>query len=238
MTKTMTFQRHQQRDAAAGHMGVAAILVNAIVAFMFAFHASAGQAKPLKIVAFGDSLTAGYGLDANDAFPSQLEAALEKRGHKVSVANAGVSGDTTAAGLARFDWAIPSDADAVIVELGANDALRGLDPKVARTNLDEILAKLSKRNLPVLIAGMAAPRNLGDQYVEKFDPIFADLAQKYDALLYPFFLDGVALNPDLNLPDGLHPTAKGVAVIVERILPKVEALIDRAEEKMLAEPQH
>jgi len=184
-------------------------------------------AAPIKIVAFGDSLTAGYGLKPSDAFPVQLASALKAKGHVVEVANAGVSGDTSGAGLARFDWAIPNDTQAVILELGANDALRGQDPKLTKKNLDAILAKLRARNIEVLIAGMAAPRGLGKQYAQQFDPIFEELAKKYNQLHYPFFLDGVALDPKLNLPDGLHPTADGIAVIVARILPSVEKLIDR-----------
>jgi acyl-CoA thioesterase-1 len=181
--------------------------------------------KPVKIVAFGDSLTAGYMLEPSAAFPVQLEAALKKRGHNVIVENAGVSGDTTAAGLARLDWAITPDTDAVILELGANDALRGIDPQVTKANLDQILRRLRERGIKVLIAGMIAPKNLGEAYSEEFDPIFAELAQTYDALYYPFFLDGVATQASLNLDDGMHPSREGVAEIVRRILPKVEDLI-------------
>jgi acyl-CoA thioesterase-1 len=183
------------------------------------------DSKPVKIVAFGDSLTAGYMLEPSAAFPVQLEAALKKRGHNVIVENAGVSGDTTAAGLARLDWAITPDTDAVILELGANDALRGIDPQVTKANLDQILRRLRERSIKVLIAGMIAPKNLGEAYSEEFDPIFAELAQTYDALYYPFFLDGVATQASLNLDDGMHPSREGVAEIVRRILPKVEDLI-------------
>ncbi|MDH3579823.1 MAG: arylesterase [Hyphomicrobiales bacterium] len=185
----------------------------------------ADQTRKTVLVALGDSLTAGYGLAPEQAFPSQLEAALKKRGHDVRVVNAGVSGDTTAAGLARLDWVIPEEADAVIVELGANDALRGLDPSQARANLDEIVTRLKKSGRKVLIAGMLAPRNLGREYAERFDPIFPALAKKHDALLYPFFLDGVAGKRTLTLPDGLHPNARGIAAIVARILPSVEKLL-------------
>ena len=184
--------------------------------------------KPIKIVAFGDSLTAGYRLAPKKDFPAQLQAGLRAKGQNVEVINAGVSGDTSAAGLARLDWALPDDADAVIVELGANDALRGIDPLRVRANLDAIMRRLSDRGLPVLIAGMQAQRGLGHYYVETFGTIFPDLAEEYDALLYPFFLDGVALQPDLNLDDGMHPNGKGVGVIVERIMPKVLELIERA----------
>lgn len=194
----------------------------------------ADPTRPLRIAAFGDSLTAGFNLPAPDAFPAQLERALKARGHAVEVINAGVSGDTTAAALERFDWAIPDDADAAIVELGANDALRGQPPEQARRNLDTILGRLKAKAVEVLVAGIPAPRNWGDDYVRAFDPMFADLAGKHGALLYPFFLDGVALKPELSLPDGLHPNAKGVAVIVERILPKVEELVARAKARRAA----
>ncbi len=183
--------------------------------------------KPVKLVAFGDSLTAGLGLPDGASFPAKLEAALRAKGYKITVVNAGVSGDTVADGLARLDWSIPQDADAVIVELGANDALRGLDPKATRTGLDEIVKRLRQRNVAVMLAGMYAPRNLGPDYVAQFDPIYPDLAKSYDLPLYPFFLDGVATDPKLNQADGLHPTAAGVDVIVARILPTVEALLTR-----------
>ncbi len=192
---------------------------------------AADAPKPIRIVAYGDSLTAGYGLSPGDAFPVLLEKALKAKGHNVKVINAGVSGDTTAAGLERFDWAVPDGADAAILELGANDALRGVPPAQARTNLDRILTRLKSKGIGVLVAGIPAPRNWGDAYVKAFDPMFADLATKHGALLYPFFLDGVARNASLNLADGLHPNAKGVAIVVERILPKVEELIGRVKGK-------
>jgi len=183
------------------------------------------------IVAFGDSLMAGYRLAPGKSFPAQLEAALQEEGRNVRVVNAGVSGDTSADALARLDWSLPDDADAVIVELGANDALRGFDLSETRSALDEILAKLKERDLPVLLTGMEAPRNYGEAYAEGFREIYAELAEKHDTLFYPFFLKGVALNPDLNMPDGIHPTAEGVTVIVENILPKVRDLIARARER-------
>jgi len=185
------------------------------------------NSKPTKLVAFGDSLTAGLGLPAVASFPAKLETALRAKGHKVDVVNAGVSGDTVADGLARLDWSIPQDADAVIIELGANDALRGLDPKATRAGLDEIVKRLRQRNVAVMLAGMYAPRNLGPDYSAQFDPIYPDLAKAYDLPLYPFFLDGVATDPKLNQADGLHPTAAGVDVIVARILPTVEALLTK-----------
>lgn len=186
---------------------------------------------PVRIVAFGDSLTAGFQLAPSEAFPVQLEKALRERGHNVVVENAGVSGDTTAAGLARFDWAIPDDTEAVILELGANDGLRGVPPEAARANLDKILSRLVSKDIDVLMSGVPAPTNWGDEYKASFDPMYADLAEKHGALLYPFFLEGVALDPALNLPDGLHPNAKGVGIIVARILPQVEELIARVKAK-------
>lgn len=184
--------------------------------------ASAGT---LRLVAFGDSLTAGYGLPASQAFPARMEAALRAKGHDVVIENAGVSGDTTSAGLARLDWSVPEGTDAVILELGANDSLRGLDPAIPEKSLDAILARLKERGIPVLMAGMLAPPNYGADYQRRFDPIYARLATKYGVTLYPFFLDGVAGQPRLNQPDGLHPTAAGVDVIVARMLPTVEAFI-------------
>ncbi|MGD9668670.1 MAG: arylesterase [Hyphomicrobiaceae bacterium] len=189
--------------------------------------ADAGSDEKIRIVAFGDSLTAGYGLKPGQAFPDVLQMALNARGYNVEVINAGVSGDTTAAGLVRFDWAVGEDVDAVILELGANDALRGQPPGDTRANLDSILTRLGARKLPVLIAGMRSPENWGSDYRDRFNAVFADLAAKHGVLLYPFFLDGVATDPKLNLADGLHPNARGIAIIVERILPKVEELIGR-----------
>ena len=190
--------------------------------------APANAADTLRIVAFGDSLTAGFGLPPGQDFASRLEAALKKRGHDVSIANAGVSGDTTAGGLARFDWAIDEGTDAVIVELGANDVLRGIPPKTTRANLNEILARLEKRNIPVLVAGMRALANWGPDYAKAFEAIFPELSDKYGAIYYPFFMEGVIDRPDLKLDDALHPNQNGVEEIVRRILPLVEQLIARA----------
>ncbi len=184
---------------------------------------------PLTIVAFGDSLTAGYMLQPNQSFPAQLQMALEAKGHKIQIVNAGVSGDTTAGGLDRLAWTLQPLPDAVILELGANDALRGSDPAKARANLDQMLTTLKSRNIPVLLAGMKAPSNWGADYVKSFDSIFPDLSAKHDVGLYPFFMDGVALNAKLTQADGLHPTADGVAEIVKRILPDVEALVQKAQ---------
>jgi acyl-CoA thioesterase I len=195
--------------------------------------AAAADAKgpPIRIVAYGDSLTAGYGVALAEAFPAQLERALAKQGFNVEVINAGVSGDTTAAALERFDWAVPDGVHAAIVELGANDALRGQDPAQAKRNLDTILTRLKGKGITVLLAGIPAPRNWGDAYVKAFDGMFAELAQKHGAALYPFFLDGVALKPNLTLPDGLHPNPQGIAMVVERIMPAVVTLVAQAEEK-------
>jgi acyl-CoA thioesterase I len=189
------------------------------------------KAATIRIVAYGDSLMAGFGVALPEAFPAQLERALLKKGYKVEVINAGVSGDTTAAALARFDWAVPDGVDAAIVELGANDALRGQDPAQAKQNLDTILTRLKSKSIEVLLAGIPAPRNWGDAYVKAFDGMFTELAQKHGTALYPFFLDGVALKANLSLPDGLHPNPQGIAVVVERIMPAVEALIAKAATK-------
>ena len=190
--------------------------------------AAPAAAAEMRVVALGDSLTAGYGLPAADGFVAQLQAALDARGLDVRIVDAGVSGDTTAGGIARLDWILADGADAVIVELGANDALRGIDPASSRSNLDAILGALGERGNPVLLAGMAAPRNLGAEYVVAFDGMYPELADTHGAIFYPFFLESVAEVPSLNQADGIHPNAEGVAVIVERILPYVLRLLDRA----------
>ncbi len=187
--------------------------------------APAHAAEAMRIVVLGDSLVAGFNIPAKEAFPAQLERALKLRGHNVEVINAGVSGDTTAGGLERLQWSVPDKTDAVILELGANDALRGLAPQQAKANLEKIIKTLRASGTEILLAGMAAPRNLGETYVKAFDGMYPELASAHGLILYPFFLDGIALNPAFNLPDGLHPNAKGVAVIVQNILPKVEELI-------------
>lgn len=191
---------------------------------LLAFSASA-RAETLRLVALGDSLTAGYGLPADKSFPVRLQAALKAKGHDVVIANAGVSGDTTSGGLARLDWSVPDGTDGVILELGANDALRGLDPAIPEKALGAIVARLKERGIPVLLAGMRAPPNLGADYAARFDPIYPRLAASYGVPLYPFYLDGVAGNPKLNLPDGIHPTPEGIDVIVARILPTVESFL-------------
>ena len=177
------------------------------------------------ILALGDSLTAGYGLDPGQSLADRLQEALRAKGHDVTIINAGVSGDTAAQGAARLDWALTDDVKAVIVELGANDALRGLDPAQADNALREIMGKLKQKKLPVLLLGMKAPPNLGADYQTKFDIIYPKLATDYDALLYPFYLDGVAAHPDLNQADGIHPNVKGLAIIVPKLLPIVEKLV-------------
>ena len=184
-------------------------------------------AEALRILMLGDSLTAGYGLASGDALPVRLEAALRDRGLDVRVIDAGVSGDTTAGGLARLEWALADRPHAVIVALGANDALRAIDPAVSRSNLDRLLRALAERRLPVLLAGMLAPRNLGPDYGAKFDAIYPEVAERHGTLLHPFLLDGVATVAALNQADGLHPNAAGVEVIVERILPNVLCLVGR-----------
>lgn len=183
--------------------------------------------RPLTLLALGDSLTAGYGVEAAQSFPARLEHALRASGRDVRVINAGVSGDTSAGGLARLDWSLGDHPDAVLVELGANDALRGLDPAQTRANLDAIVGRLRGAGLPVLLAGMEAPPNLGAAYGQAFRAIFPAVAQAHGARLYPFFLDGVAANPSLNQKDGMHPNPAGVEVIVGRILPSVRQLLDQ-----------
>jgi acyl-CoA thioesterase I len=187
--------------------------------------------RPVKIVALGDSLTAGHGLPLDAAFPARLAKALAGLGFAVEIVNAGVSGDTASGGLARVDWSVPDDTDAVILELGANDMLRGIDPQVTRKALEAIVRRLTERGLPVLLCGMRAPPNYGADYVTAYEAIFPDLARKYGLLLYDFFLDGIVADQSVNQPDGLHPTAAGVDRIVERILPKAEELVAQARAK-------
>jgi len=188
--------------------------------------ASALQAtRSVKMVVLGDSLSAGLGLPASDAFPQRLQKVLQNKGIEADVTNAGVSGDTSSGGRDRLDWSVPDGTDAVILELGANDALRGLDPKVTRAALSDILTRLKARKIAVLLCGMLAPPNYGSDYASRFDAIYPDLSKSYGVPLYPFFLDGVAGNARLNQADGIHPTAEGVDLIVKNILPDVEALI-------------
>jgi acyl-CoA thioesterase-1 len=202
---------------------VAALAVLAVVAV---WNGMAAANEPVKILAFGDSLIHGYGLPAGETFPEQLEAALRARGVDARVINGGNSGDTTAAGRARLDWALAAEPDLVLLELGGNDGLRGIDPAATRDNLDAILAMLGAEGLPVLFAGMLAPRNLGADYAAEFDAVFPRLAEKHGVAFYPFFLDGVAMQPGLNQPDGIHPNGAGVRVIVQRILPGLLGVIE------------
>ena len=192
---------------------------------------AAAAERPVKIVALGDSLSAGLGVGAEEAFPAKLERALRAKGHAVEVINAGVSGDTAAGGLARLDWSVPDGTEAVILELGANDALRGFDPAGTRDAIDQILQRLKARGVPVLLAGMRAPPNMGADYARRFDAIFPELAQAHGVPLYPFFLDQVASQAALNQRDGIHPTAAGIDVIVRGILPKAEELVQTALQK-------
>ncbi len=181
---------------------------------------------PVTLVALGDSLTAGYNLPASEAFPAQLEAALRERGHDVTIVNAGVSGDTASGGRDRVDWSVEDGTDGVILALGANDMLRGLDPERTRAALAATIARLQERDIAVLLAGMMAGRNLGPDFAQAFDAIYPELAEENGVMLYPFFLDGVAGEAALNLDDGIHPNAEGVAVMVERMLPTVEEFIE------------
>jgi len=187
----------------------------------------AAAPAPVRVLALGDSLTAGYGLPPDAAFPVRLERALRAEGRDVTLINAGISGDTTAGGLARLDWALAEKPDLAIVELGANDGLRGIDPKLTEANLDAILTRLDKAGIGVLLTGMQVPPNYGREFDAAFSAVFPRLAKTHDVLFYPFFLDGVAGHPALTQPDGLHPTAEGVDTIVARILPSVRALLDR-----------
>ena len=202
-------------------LGIALMAANPAVAQAPA----AGAGKPIKMVVLGDSLSAGLGLSAAAAFPARLKESLKIKGIGVDMINAGVSGDTSSGGRDRLDWSVPEGTDAVILELGANDALRGTDPKVTRAALTDILARLKARKVAVLLCGMLAPPNYGSDYSARFNAIYPDLAKSFGVPLYPFFLEGVAADARLNQADGLHPTAEGVDVIVKNILPAVEAFL-------------
>ncbi|MCG8510632.1 MAG: arylesterase [Rhodospirillales bacterium] len=208
--------------------GALALVVNAL-ALICGGITIADAAESTRIVVLGDSLTAGYGLAEADSFPAGLQAALTKNGHDVTVVNAGVSGDTTAGGRARVGWALApgpeGPADILIIELGANDGLRGLDPAASEANLNVIITTAKSKGIRVMLTGMLAPPNLGREYAAEFAAVFPRLAKKHGVALYPFFLDGVAAVPELNQKDGIHPNAEGVKVIVERILPHVERLL-------------
>nr|WP_304655174.1 arylesterase [Neorhizobium galegae] len=192
---------------------------------------AAAQDKAIQLVGFGDSLMAGYQLAPSESYTAQLEAALKADGQNVVVTNAGVSGDTTAGGLSRIDWSVPDGTDGVILELGANDALRGISPEQSEKNLDAILARLKERKIPVFLIGILAPPNMGGDYAEKFNPIYKRLAEKYAVPLYPFFLDGVATISTLQLSDGMHPNAKGVAVMVEKTTEPVKSFLGAIKDK-------
>lgn len=187
--------------------------------------AGTALAEPIKLVGFGDSLMAGYQLPASDAFPVKLEAALKAKGYDVEIANAGVSGDTSSGGLARLDWSVPDGTKGVILELGANDALRGIAPEETEKNIDAMLTRLKARGIAVLLAGMLAPPNMGADYGKRFNGIYKRMAEKHGVALYPFFLDGVAAQADLQIDDGMHPNPAGVDVMVARILPTAEAFL-------------
>ncbi len=209
--------------------GVAGCVAGLFAAVLGALLTAAPSgAAPLRILAFGDSLTAGYGLPANEAFPVRLQAKLTADGYAVQIANGGVSGDTSAGGLARLDWALADKPDAVLVEFGANDMLRGIDPKVTYDNLDRMMARLTRSGAKILLLGMRAASNWGREYQDAFDAIFPAIAEKYHVPLYPFFLDGVATDAALNQSDGLHPNPQGVAAIVDRVSPYVERLLGGA----------
>ncbi len=208
-------------------INAAARLCVALIGLIAAFSLPA-QAEPIRILGFGDSLMAGYGLPDEDSFPTRLEAALRAAGHDVTVINAGVSGDTTAGGASRLGWSLSEAPDAAIVELGANDGLRGIPTQDTRQNLNAILSALAEQDIPVLFAGMLAPPNMGKEYGADFSRVFEDLSSEHDVIYYPFFLDGVAGDLSLNQPDGIHPNRAGVDVIVERILPYAERLVERA----------
>lgn len=242
----MIFRRQAATAAALDLCGPRGRRVNAalaawavVVFWLAAPQAFAQSPRPVTLLVIGDSLTAGYGLARDDGFPAQLQRTLTAQGLAVRVHDGGVSGDTSAGGRARLVWMLGSapqqqQPDAVIVELGANDALRGVDPDVTYANLAAILSELKARGIPVLLAGMRAPPNLGADYQKRFDAIYPRLAAAYRVPLYPFFLDGVAAVPALNQADGIHPNAKGVAEIVRRIAPSAAAVVDAAAKRMPA----
>ena len=188
-------------------------------------HETKANDKPVKMVVLGDFLSAGLGLPAASAFPARLQKALKDRGIDVDMINAGVSGDTSSGGRDRLDWSIPEGTQAVIVELGANDALRGIDPKITRAALTDIVSRLKGRGIAVMLCGMLAPPNYGSDYDDRFNSIYPDLAKAFDVPLYPFFLAGVAADAKLNQADGIHPTAEGVDIIVNNMLPAVETFL-------------
>ena len=201
------------------------MFVHILVLMVALMTAAPALAQPVKVVVLGDSLSAGLGLSAADAFPAKLQKALKDKGIDVAIMNAGVSGDTASGGRDRLDWSVPNGTEAVIVELGANDALRGTDPVITRSALSDIVSRLKARGVAVLLLGMLAPPNYGSDYAARFNTIYPDLSKSLGVPLYPFFLDGVAADPKLNQADGIHPTAEGVDIIVKKILPTVEAFL-------------
>jgi acyl-CoA thioesterase-1 len=203
----------------------AALLHVIVIAGLAMTSAAGASARTLQLVGFGDSLMAGYQLAPSQSYTAQLEAALKAKGLDVAITNAGVSGDTTAGGLSRIDWSVPDGTDAVILELGANDALRGVSPDDTKKNLDAMLGRLRDRKIPVLLMGMMAPPNMGGDYGARFNAIYGSLAEKYGVPLYPFFLEGVVTQRGLQLEDGMHPNADGVGVMVEKSLPAVERFL-------------
>jgi acyl-CoA thioesterase I len=205
-----------------------AAAVNSLLLVLLLGLSAHAQSGPVKIAVLGDSLAAGYGVRPDQSFPVRLEAALKAAGRNVTVLNQGVSGDTTAGGLDRLDWMLADKPDVVLVELGANDALRGIDPKVTEKNLSAIVEKLKAQNVTVWLAGMLAPRNLGPDYVAAFDGLYKRIAEKYEVPLYPFILDGVAQDPALNQGDGIHPNPKGAQIVADRLLPFVTKNLDDA----------
>lgn len=204
------------------HFVVMSVIISALT--LWALPASA-QDRPLQLVGFGDSLMAGYQLAPTESYTAKLEEALKAKGQAVTIANAGVSGDTSTGGLSRIDWSVPDGTDGVILELGANDALRGISPEQTEKNLDTMLTRLKARGIPVLLMGMLAPPNMGAEYAERFNPIYKRLADKHGVPLYPFFLDGVASVSSLQLSDGMHPNPEGVSTMVERSMPAVESFL-------------
>lgn len=219
-------------------MSFKASLLHFIVMFTLCFAVipaaaqdTGGRSEPIQLVGFGDSLMAGYQLAPPESYTAQLEAALKAKGHDVAVTNAGVSGDTTSGGLSRIDWSVPDGTDGVILELGANDVLRGISPEQSEKNLDAILARLKERNIPVFLVGILAPPNMGGDYAERFNPIYKRLADKYEIPLYPFFLDGVTTVEGMQLDDGMHPNAKGVSVMVEKTIQPVESFLGEIKAK-------
>ena len=220
-----------------GQMVLSLVCVNIAIISLILPASSAPPSGPIRIVALGDSLTAGLGLAAGEALPAVLQRLLTAQGQSVEIQNAGVSGDTTAGGLARLDWSVPDGTDAVILALGANDMLGGLSPVRARANLEAIVSRLKARKIAVLLAGMRASRSLGDDYANAFDRIYPNLAEGNELLFYPFLLTGVALDPGLNQRDGIHPTAEGVRQMARRMLPLVEQLVAKVREQRLRDGQ-